>query len=74
MRVAPANQLSMGRITTKYFYDSLENKEALLDFERFLMMVKNCPFFFADTIIKRKAYVSISHGTPELFFNLNFQT
>ena len=36
MRVAPANQLSMGRITTKYFYDSLENKEALLDFERFL--------------------------------------
>lgn len=36
MKIAPAYQLGMSRIASKFFYDSLEDKAALRDFEAFL--------------------------------------
>lgn len=36
MKVAPANQLGAGRMVSKFFYESLEDEEALRDFESFL--------------------------------------
>ncbi len=36
MRIAPANQLGFGPVASRVFFDSLENKEALRDFEAFL--------------------------------------
>lgn len=36
MRIAPANQIGIGPVTSKFFFDSLEDEEALRDFEAFL--------------------------------------